>query len=232
VELYIIRHAQSANNALESFRDRVEDPQLTNLGFRQAELLAGYVAERAGRAAANKRWSDMGITRIISSPMYRALQTSQFLSRALGLPVEVWVEIHEWGGIYLDHGEAGGVVGCPGKTRSDILSEFPGYILPDGFTDEGWWKGTREEKSACQDRAIKVAARLRSWADSDQGLALVSHGDFIDSLLKALFCQLPGAGLYYRHWNTGITGIELGDDGHLDIRYMNRVEHLAPELIS
>ncbi len=176
--------------------------------------------------------NDLGITRIISSAMCRALQTSQYLSSSLGLPVEVWVEIHEWGGIYLDYSEAGRVVGYPGKTRSDILREFPDYILPDGITEQGWWNGTREEKSGCQGRAIEVATRLWSLAESDQRIAMISHGDFIDSLLKALFNQLPGDGLYYRHSNTGITRLDLAGDGHLTYRYMNRIEHLPPELIS
>lgn len=232
MELYIIRHAQSANNALQSPSERVEDPHITDLGLQQAELLASYVKEHAGPRMGDSRWSDLGITRIISSAMCRALQTSQYLSRSLGLPVEIWVEIHEWGGIYLDHSEAGGVVGYPGKTRSDILREFPDCILPDGITEQGWWNGTREEKSACQGRAIEVATRLWNLAESDQRIAMISHGDFIDSLLKALFNQLPGDGLYYRHSNTGITRLDLTGDGHLTNRYMNRIEHLPPELIS
>ena len=232
MELYIIRHGQSANNALESPSDRVEDPHITDLGLQQAELLASYVKERAGLKMPDSRWSDLGITRIISSAMCRALQTAQYLSRSLGLPVEVWVDIHEWGGLYLDHGEAGGVVGYPGKNRSDILREFPDYILPDGMAEQGWWNGTREEKSACQGRAIKVAARLWALAESNQHIALISHGDFIDSLLKALFDQLPGDGLYYRHNNTGITRLDLTGDGHLTMRYMNRIKHLPPELHS
>jgi len=232
VELYIIRHAQSANNALESSNDRVKDPPITELGQQQAELLATYVKEQASLTMSNSRWSDLGITRIISSAMSRALQTSQYLSRSLGLPVEVWVETHAWGGIYLDHGEIGGIVGYPGKTRSRILDEFPDYILPDEITEQGWWHGTREEKSACQGRAISIAARLWKLAESDQRIAMISHGDFSDSLLKALFNQLPGDGLYYRHNNTGITRLDLTGDGHLTMRYMNRIEHLPADLIS
>ena len=42
--LFLIRHAQSANNALYdssgSTIGRVEDPELTSLGVRQAQILA------------------------------------------------------------------------------------------------------------------------------------------------------------------------------------------------
>jgi broad specificity phosphatase PhoE len=142
------------------------------------------------------------------------------------------VETHEWGGIYLDHGESGGVVGYPGQSRSDILRDFPDYILPESITDEGWWKEGREERSVCQGRALKVAERLLDWSNSDQSVAMVSHGDFVDALLKALFSQLPGRNLYYRHWNTGITRIGLGGGDPLKIWYMNRIDHLEPGLIS
>jgi bisphosphoglycerate-dependent phosphoglycerate mutase len=48
MQLYIIRHGQSVNNALWSTtgsnENRVEDPELTEMGKRQAELVADYLA--------------------------------------------------------------------------------------------------------------------------------------------------------------------------------------------
>ena len=44
MELFIIRHGQSGNNALANIRDRSVDPPLTDLGERQAEMLGEYVA--------------------------------------------------------------------------------------------------------------------------------------------------------------------------------------------
>ncbi|MBK8035238.1 MAG: histidine phosphatase family protein [Chloroflexi bacterium] len=46
LELYIIRHGQSTNNALpdDSQATRVNDAPLTDLGKRQAEALATYLA--------------------------------------------------------------------------------------------------------------------------------------------------------------------------------------------
>jgi 2,3-bisphosphoglycerate-dependent phosphoglycerate mutase len=232
MELYIIRHGQSVNNVLKSFKDRVADPQLTALGLRQAELLGKIVAEQPVLGAVDAAWFRLEISRLITSPMHRALQTSQPISRALDIPIEVWADVFEFGGIYLDHGEPWGVVGCPGLKRSDILRRFPSCVLSEDVTDEGWWKGDREEKPACQERAVEVAARVRSWAGSDQHVALVSHADFIDCLLKALFGQLPGNGLYYGHSNAGITRIDLGCDGRLCLRYMNRIEPVIAELTS
>ncbi len=224
MELYLIRHGQSTNNTLADEKYRVCDPPLTSLGERQSELLAQYLAvNRYGPS----------ITHLYCSPMWRALQTARFIGQALSLRVEVWIEVHESGGIYLDHGEAGGVVAYPGKTRTEILAEFPDYVLPEGITDTGWWHGEgREDWPACHARAIRVAEQLRRQAMEDKRIAIISHGGFIDALLKALFNQLPGCHLWYTHNNTGITQIVFSGEGCLEVRFLNRTEHLPPELIS
>lgn len=224
MQLYLIRHGQSTNNTLADPQDRVCDPPLTELGRRQAERLAEHLADvRHG----------YGITRLYVSPMWRALQTAQPVGRTLGLPVEVWIELHEVGGIYLDYGEAGGIVAYPGKTRSEVLAEFPDYVLPDGITEQGWWRGEgREDWPACQGRALRVAGQLRQWAAEDERIAIISHGGLIGALLKALLDQLPSRHLWYAHGNTGISRLDLSGDGRLEVQFLNRLEHLPPELVS
>jgi 2,3-bisphosphoglycerate-dependent phosphoglycerate mutase len=242
MELYLIRHAQSTNNALADQSQRVCDPPLTALGLRQAEAAARHMAEGLtpevvkygsveDTGAAQRR--GYGVTRLYCSPMRRALQTAQPISQALGLPPEVWVDIHEQGGIYLEHDEETGRVGYPGLTRAEILADFPAYRLPDAVTEQGWWRSGYEEWSVCQGRAIKVAHTLRQWAaGSTERLALVSHGGFLDALLKALLDQLPGRNLFYHHYNTAITRLDFREDGRLGLRFINRVDHLPPELVS
>jgi len=233
MELYLIRHGQSTNNVLEDPRDRVCDPPLTALGWEQARRLAYHLATGSRLGTSDGAHSGgYGITRLYCSPMWRALQTTWPVAEALGLAPEVWVDLHEHGGIYLDHGDEKGIVGYPGKTRQEILEEFPGYVLPDEITDHGWWTGGWEELAACYARAVKVADRLREWAGRDERIALISHGTFMDALLKALLNQLPGYHLWYSHFNTGITRIDFLEDGRLRVRYLNRIEHLPPDLIS
>ena len=154
MELYLIRHGQSTNNALADERERVCDPPLTELGWRQSERLAEHLAD--GRRG-------YGITRLYTSPMWRALQTAKLVGQALGLPVEVWIELHESGGVYLDHGEVGGIVAFPGKTRFEVVAGVPGLVLPERVTEEGWWRGEgREDWPACQGRAIRVESSCGS----------------------------------------------------------------------
>jgi broad specificity phosphatase PhoE len=73
---------------------------------------------------------------------------------------------------------------------------------------------------------------LRECAASHERIAVISHGGFMDALLKALTNQLPNPHLFYHHYNTGITSVDFRPDGTVDLRYLNRFDHLPPELIS
>lgn len=241
MELYLIRHAQSTHNAMVDQLDREYDPPLTEMGKRQAEIVARYLANgvNPGPAAGTSvetldshNQGSFNITRLYCSPMWRALQTAQPIGQALGLTPEVWIDIHEQGGMYFDYGEAGGIVGQPGKTRQEILAEFPNYVLPEGITERGWWSGGYEDRPTCYRRAIKVAEVLRQRAASNERIAIVSHGTFSDALLKALLNILPGRHFFYHHWNAAISRIDFHTEGHVDVCFLNLVAHLPPGLIS
>ncbi len=78
MNLVLIRHGLPD----ESQTEGAHDPALTALGHRQAEAVAS-------------RLVDEGITRIVSSPLTRARETSRPLSERLELPVEIvdgWAE--------------------------------------------------------------------------------------------------------------------------------------------
>lgn len=244
MKLFIVRHAQSTNNALADQRNRSKDPTLTELGVQQAEIVAehlavgfnpGYVVGVSEEDTHARKKRGYNITRLYCSAMQRALETAQPIGQALGLAPEIWIDIHEHGGIFLEYDDGRGIVGYPGKTRSQILAEFPNYVLPDEITEEGWWNPDwgMEDWPTCQSRAIRVANTLREWSKTNRdNIAIVSHGGFIDALLKALTSQLPGPHLFYHHYNTGITRVDFREDGRVDIRHINRFDHLPPELIS
>lgn len=235
MRLYMIRHAQSTNNALADPSGRVCDPPLTALGHRQARRLARFLSagvERLEGGAALGRPLGYRFARLFCSPMYRSLLTAQYLAKALGLAPEVWVALHEHGGVYLDHGGEQGIVDYPGKTRAEMLAEFPGYVLPDDVTERGWWFRAREDYAGCCDRAARVAETLRSWASSEECIALLSHGGFLDALLKHLLGTPADRGRFYAHSNTGITCMHLRGDGSVRLEYLNRVDHLPPELVT
>lgn len=243
MELYLIRHGQSTNNALGTNPiNRVRDAPLTETGQQQAAALAAYLAA-GGRREINVRYypdtyrqeGHFGerVARLYCSAMLRALQTAQPVGAALGIAPEVWVDIHEHGGVY-EEDSGGQRVGAPGLTRSEIVARFPGFALPDAVTENGWYNRPYETYAACQGRAIAVASTLRAWAaeKNTPPIALISHGTFLDSLLKALLGALPGNGHFYFHYNTGVTRLTLLADGRLGVHYFNRTAHLPDDLLT
>lgn len=232
MELFLIRHGQSANNALGDVKRRDKDPELTELGEEQAEHLSAYLAA-GGHLSPGERVEGRPLfDRLYCSPMIRAMRTAVPLGKKLGITPEVWVDIHEMGGIYLDHGGERGTVGYPGQTRGEMAARFPGYALPDEVGEDGWWAGGMESFHVGQGRAIGVAAALRERAAENERIALVSHGGFGSCLLQALGRQLPAEGVYYDHGNTAISRLELRDGGVTVMRYLNRLDHLPEELLS
>ncbi len=242
MELYIIRHGQSANNALgEDITNRVKDPMLTDLGQRQAEKVAEHLASTDYAETAFSYFpqqgerENYGITRMYCSAMYRALQTAQPIAKALALNPEVWIDIHEHGGIYLEE-DSGRYIGHPGMTRAEVTEQFADYVLPDDLTPNGWWNKDIESIRDLDARARRVGDKLRDWStDSDmrdERVALVTHGKFIDFLIKNLLDQRTNSNYYYHHYNTAITRIDLKTDGEIDVRFINRSAHLPADMIT
>ena len=240
MELFIIRHGQSGNNALANIRDRSVDPPLTDLGERQAEMLGEYVArgenqELSRETTGNTKYElrhGLGITSLFTSPMYRSLQTVQPVSRASGLAPRIWVDIHEEGGMFLNHGGDDGLVGYPGRTRSEILAEFPDYVLPTSFDETGWWNKDHEDPASLLVRATKVSEQLREMAKTEDRVAIITHGAFMNALLNAIFGQISEGHMYYRHHNTAISRFYMDGDGRFEVLYLNSTVHLNPESIS
>lgn len=249
--LLIIRHAESTNNRIAGSADyerfvstRTYDPEITERGQLQAEALARHLAHddqlefaRSGHPNRN----GYGITRLVGSPMVRTLLTAAPSAAALGLPLELWSDIHEEGGLFEGRpNDEATFRSYPGMTRSQFAARFPGIVLPPEVTEEGWWRGGFEESHECAQRAATVAARLRAMAEADVAaapdppttLAMVSHGTFINQLLHKLLGVSNEAHMFFFHANTGMTRLEFGPDGFFFVRFVNRTQHLPPDLLS
>jgi broad specificity phosphatase PhoE len=245
--VYVIRHAESANNRLalnlsydEYMLQRSADPPITELGERQIVLLADHLATYA-EPLPDKNWDGLGygITHLFCSPMLRTLQTALPIVERTGIAPDVWVDIHEHGGMFRGNPHTGiDFEIYAGLSRREIGEKYPLYHLPEAITDAGWWTSGYEDMSGCYARAIRVARELRRRAkrNAEEGreerIALVSHGTFMDTLLKAFFDQIPGRNFYFQHYNTGITRIDFAPDGTLFLRYINRTLHLPAEMLS
>lgn len=248
MDLLIVRHGQSTNNVIgDTTPDydtrREADPPLTDLGQQQAEAVAGYLADGPNLEA----WSELpqserrevprgfGLTHLYASPMLRALQTAQPIARAFNLPVEVWIELHEHGGMFIEYPDERGVIGHVGRRRSEIQQDFPDYVLPDALTEDGWWNpaNKREDITGAYARAIRVAAALRRRANTQERIALITHGTFAECLIKALLNMLPSPDVRTYLYNTSISHVHFYPNyNRMTLRYLNRVAHLSPEMVS
>ena len=113
MELYLIRHAQSENNALYassgSFEGRHIDPTLSKKGQAQANLLARFLARGEPSVKTdeydtfNRRGFD--ITHIYCSLLRRSIETALAISKTLNLPAVADNDLHEWGGVFEIVGE-------------------------------------------------------------------------------------------------------------------------------
>ncbi|MEE2659130.1 MAG: histidine phosphatase family protein [Candidatus Latescibacterota bacterium] len=229
MDLFLIRHGESTNNALSDQNQRVYDPDLTDLGHVQARALASHLAAGGHQQPAEP--CVPSVHRLYCSAMLRTLQTTRPVAEALSIQPEIWVDLHEVGGLFLDKPD-GTVEAFGGTTREQLAERFPGYNVPPAISDDGWWGAERgkESPAAARGRAIAVTDKLRRFAaDLPDGerVAIVTHGDFMNSVVLALLDRLPSWGLYYEHLNTAITRIHLSGDGSIRIRYLNRAGHLG-----
>lgn len=240
MQFYFIRHGQSANNALwsrnGSSKDRVDDPELTEIGQQQAKLLAQYICQKDSEVKASPYTSFtrgyFGITHIYSSLMVRAIQTSLPISEALQIPIVAWPEIHECGGIYLDDPVTGEQCGRPGKTRSYFMENFKTLVLPDHVTDAGWWNRPYESPDDRPIRARKVYESLiERHGGTDDHVAIVSHGDFYNHLMRVIF-DIQGDQSWLLMYNTAITRIDFDKGGHPVLVYHNWTDHLPDDLLT
>lgn len=239
MRLYLIRHAQSANNILIEEIGRSHDPALTPVGEAQAQRLGEYLATQpdmpTGPFGQERNPNDMPyrFTHLYCSAMHRALQTAYYVGQAMKMKPRIWRDTHEIGGIYLDEPE-GRSRGLPGLTRAEMLNYFPEVDVSEEVTDNGWWpvESGRESWQTAAERARVVAEALheRAKTNPDDRVALVTHGAFMSMILQWLLTDRNDPGLYYMHYNTAITRVDFNHKPDtVRLHYLNRLEHLPPD---
>jgi 2,3-bisphosphoglycerate-dependent phosphoglycerate mutase len=219
MKLYLIRHAQSANNALPE-EQRVEDPPLTELGHRQADALAAWMAETP-------------LDILVTSPFRRALETTSYLHRSLRLKPQVWIDLHEQGGCYAGY-EPHAYVGRPGMNRAQIQAEFPDYEIEEALAELGWWQcQAYEDDEAARVRARRLLQKsLQHFAKSASTVAFVMHADFKRLFLREVFAAGGRNGQSFLGiYNTAVTQLEFQAD-RAELHIFNSTQHLDPSLLS
>ncbi len=202
MKILVIRHGQSEGDILKRIEGRA-DYNLTDLGLKQAELMADWIAE------------NYKIDKIFSSPLKRASQTADMLSKRTKIDVVYDDDLMEWNI---------GIVG--GLLIQEVASKYPDF----GYFDTKRYPHTvvYEQESLIQlrMRAETVLSRILNENPPDSTIAVVSHGLFIRNLGYS-FLRLPATSnaIYFPIGDTGIH--EWRTDGNSrGIIHVNLQKHL------
>lgn len=240
MQFYFIRHAQSENNLLYaqtgSQEGRSEDAELTEVGWQQAERLAEFL-RRPGRRPAGGDHDGQNVggfefSHLYCSLMLRSVATGTVLARALDLPLVAWEDLHEVGGIHVTDKSTGERIGQAGKPRSYFERHHPDLILPESLGEEGWWNRPYEDREQRPLRARRVLDELLArHGQSDDRVAVVSHGGFYNHLMQAILNLPEREGYWFAMNNAAMTRIDFGDD-YIWMQYLNRVDFMPTVLIT
>lgn len=219
MHLYLIRHAESENNA-KAEQQRVEDPAITSRGERQALALADWLTTLRPDV-------------VISSPFRRALQTAAPVMQRLDCSLEIWGDVFERGGCYRGW-HADNYQGADGLGHAEILQLAPTAILDPTLAPTGWWQcRPRERDEQTSERAAAVRRRLEErLADQEMRMVLITHAEFqrilLGQLLSGLNIDVERLGAIC---NAGVTHLELRNAAW-QLRWFNAVTHLPTKLIT
>lgn len=242
MQFYFLRHAQSENNLLwaqtGSHSGRSEDPELTAVGWQQAEKLAQFLCRPGGAGSEPESSYDIqnvhgfAITHLYSSLMLRSVATGLVVAQAVDLPLVAWEDLHEVGGIHMFDESTGDHVGLPGKNRAYFEARYPGLVLPESLGEEGWWNRPYEEREQRPLRARRFLEQLLArHGNSEDRVAVVSHGGFFRHVMQAMLDLPQGQSYWFSMNNAAITRIDFGDGG-ISIRYLNRLDFMPRALIT
>ncbi len=230
-QLLLIRHAQSANNALPE-EHRVPDPGLTAIGHLQASALADWLA----------RYQP---TSLLCSGFSRALQTTRPVAEKLRLRPSVRYDLFEQGGCYSGY-IPGQIKAFSGLGRHEIVSNYGDWEIDERISDHGWYHGRELEED---EQAIERAESVARWivdelvpSGSDISTlnrpALIIHADFKALLLEALLKHSNSSlawpsqrDHFAEFWNASVTQLTwVGTSWRLD--FWNSIGHLPTEYFS
>lgn len=198
--LLLLRHGQTELSVHRRYSGR-GNPALTELGRRQADAAARYLAQRGG------------ISAVFASPLQRAYDTAAAAAKALGLDVTVDDDLIE-----TDFGAWEGLTFAEAAERDP---ELHGRWLRDTSTAPPGG----ESFDAVADRVSTARDRIVA-AQQGTTVLVVSHVTPIKMLLREALDAGPGI-LYRLHLDLASLSIaEFYSDGASSVRLVNQTAYL------
>jgi broad specificity phosphatase PhoE len=230
LNLFLIRHAESRNNICKSDQERVADPEITANGRLQSIFLADFLKKGLHLCGTEFEENEKPFDQIFCSAMKRSLETVSPVGVEIGLKPEVWLDIHEVGGIYEFNSDFTEKIGLSGLNRKQIHHNFPEYVLPGDINDDGWWNKSAETLPEISLRVERVLNIIKDRADKNVFLGLVTHGAFISSFLCSLFHLNIADGIAFQSHNCSISRLTFERNKKVTIQYLNFYSYLPEHL--
>ncbi|MGE0598366.1 MAG: histidine phosphatase family protein [Dehalococcoidia bacterium] len=198
--VYLVRHGETAHNRDGLGLGRADVP-LTRTGFAQAKAVA-------------ERFETEPVTKVLSSPLSRALTVAEFVAEPHGLVPEVIESLTE-----LDVGETEGLAFAAMRER------FPEF-LKDWASAEGW-RARMPGGESIEDLANRLHPLVEDLlAFEDGDVVVVSH----NFTLRVLACQMLGLSpSRFRSFELGLASVSALTvrAGRCWVRSVNDQCHLA-----
>ena len=196
MDLLIIRHGQSEADILNVMEGRA-DFNLTEVGHKQAELLAKWVNEH------------YCIGKIYSSPLKRAKQTSEHISKMVGVEIQFDDDLMEF--------QNGLIAGLP---RKEALEKYPNVNKhPHTNIYE------QESQIEFRSRAETIFSKIINENNDDETIAIISHGGMIGKLFCSFIQSPMNSKIWIASGDTGMHHWKVEDNERV-IVFCNSQEHL------
>lgn len=208
LELLYARHGESYGNVSGSAEGfNCDDPPLTELGVRQAQLLG----ERLAKGELNA---------VFASPLIRAVHTAHEVAARQAKPVRV-----ELLPDLMEVGTGADYTGCP----VDVIKErFPLAVpcLSEPTVTGGRLSIGQEDYQASRLRAARCIDYFRSRFTNGEKILVVAHGGFTGFLMRCALGEGDEGSFRWSTFNTGLAKIRFYDDGPAKLSYSNDTSHL------
>jgi probable phosphoglycerate mutase len=209
MRLFIIRHGESHANARSPIRKPADlNAHLTELGQKQATLLADWMKEKLGP-----------VDLVFASTLERAIETAGPIAEAFGLPVMQDVRLREGGYNYGD--------GSPiPDERLPMQKTIDFHIQPNEPFDPG--------VEGCETYA-NLKQRTAEFLDEihdeypESTIVLVTHGWTINAMFDVIFSSCAFRQCYFQVENTAISYLQYNEGWKLGpwyAHFLNQTPHL------
>jgi broad specificity phosphatase PhoE len=197
--IYIIRHGETYGN-------------LNGDGFAETDLTPNG---RNQIAFLGKRFKDINIDKIYTSPLIRAVKTANAVrSFHLDTPIEIT-------SMLLEKGTAPDYIGLSDEELHTLCPQAT--ISPRSPLGE-------EDDDIAYNRAVKFIDKIKAENDFEDTIVVVAHGTFNSYLVLAALGFHFKENFNFSHLNTGVTLVQyLEEDGVIKtkLKFLNDTSHLV-----